>query len=112
MNVNNLTIEGNLVRDPELKQVNDSQVCNFTIAVNDHKKNGNFFDVHAWGKTAEIINQYAKKGTPVIISGTLTQQRWKDQNGESKSRIVISCDKVFLRGRKNEQPENQDVDGY
>ena len=95
-------ITGNLVRDPELRQTpNGASVCSFTVAVNrsfrdaagNQKDEVSFIDCSAWGKLAEIINQYGKKGSGVLVSGRLDQRSWEDKNtGQKRSRVEITVE--------------------
>ena len=91
-------IVGNLTRDPELRSTpNGASVCSFSVAVNrtyrdasgDQKEDVSFIDCSAWGKLGEVINQYAKKGTGVLVSGRLSQHSWEDKDGKKRSRTEI-----------------------
>ena len=77
-------IVGNLTRDPELRSTqNGASVCSFSVAVNrvyrdtsgEQKEDVSFIDCSAWGKLGEMINQYAKKGSGVLVSGRLDQRK-------------------------------------
>ena len=102
-------ITGNITRDPELRTTTGgSSVCSFTVAVNrnyrgtdgEQKEEVSFIDCSAWGKLGEMINQYAKKGTGVLVSGRLDQRSWEDKNtGQKRSRVeVVVEDFNFLTG--------------
>ena len=102
-------ITGNLTRDPELRTTpNGSSVCSFSVAVNhvfrdssgNQQEDVSFIDCSAWGKLGEMINQYAKKGTGVLVSGRLDQRSWEDKNtGQKRSRVeVVVEDFNFLTG--------------
>jgi len=125
--LNRTVIIGNLTRDPELIQTNNNQdVCKFSIANNrTYTSNGqkveetSFFDVITWAKLAEICNGSLKKGKMVAVEGRLKQQRWKDQNGNKRSKVEIVADQVqFLSPRENtgnpqqnnQQPQNNSYD--
>ena len=92
-------ITGNLTRDPELRTTpNGASVCSFSVAVNRNYKDSNgeqredvsYIDCSAWGRLGEMINQYAKKGSGVLVSGRLDQRSWEDKNGGGKrSRVEI-----------------------
>ena len=92
-------IAGNLTRDPELRTTpSGASVCSFSVAVNrvyrdtsgDQKEDVSFIDCSAWGKLGEMINQYAKRGTGVLVSGRLDQRSWEDKNtGQKRSRVEI-----------------------
>lgn len=104
-----VVLAGNLTRDPELRTTpNGASVCSFTIAVNRNYKDasGNpqeqtsFIDCTAWGKAGEMINQYLKKGQPLLVSGRLSQHSWEDKNsGQKRSRTeVVVEDFTFISG--------------
>ena len=92
-------IAGNITRDPELRSTpNGASVCSFSVAVNrvyrdsngEQKEEVSFIDCSAWGKLGEMIGQYAKKGSGVLVSGRLSQRTWEDKNGGGKrSRVEI-----------------------
>ena len=92
-------ITGNITRDPELRTTpNGASVCSFSVAVNrvyrdsngEQKEDVSFIDCSAWGKLAEMINQYAKKGSGVLVSGRLDQRSWEDKtDGKKRSRVEI-----------------------
>lgn len=101
-------ITGNITRDPELRTTpSGSQVCSFSVAVNRTFKDSSgtsqetvsFFDCSAWGRSAEIINQYAKKGTGILVSGRLEQRSWEDKNtGQKRSRVEIIVEEFSFLG--------------
>ena len=92
-------ITGNLTRDPELRNTpNGASVCSFAVAVNrvykdsngEQKEDVSYIDCSAWGRLAEMISQYAKKGTGVLVSGRLDQRSWEDKETKQKrSRVEI-----------------------
>ncbi len=92
-------ITGNLTRDPELRTTpNGASVCSFSVAVNRVFKDSNgeqkeavsYIDCSAWGKLGEMISQYAKKGSGVLVSGRLDQRSWEDKtDGKKRSRVEI-----------------------
>ena len=104
-------ITGNLTRDPELRTTpNGSSVCSFSVAVNriyrdsngEQKEDVSFIDCSAWGKLAEMISQYAKKGSGVLVSGRLDQRSWEDKNGGGKrSRVEIVVEDFNFVGNRD-----------
>ncbi len=94
-------ITGNITRDPELRSTpNGASVCSFSVAVNrtyrdangENKEEVSFIDCSAWNKLGEMIAQYAKKGSGVLVSGRLSQRSWEDKNGggkRSRTEIVV-----------------------
>ncbi len=99
--VNNITILGNITRDPELRFTpNGTAVVGFGLAVNRSirdKKSGewqeevDFFNVTAWFKLAENCAESLTKGDRVLISGRLSQDRWEDKEGQKRSVIKITA---------------------
>lgn len=92
MYLNKTQLIGNLTRDPELKALpSGQQVCTFTVATNEtFNKEGKkeerteFHNVVAWGKTAENIARYMKKGSQVYIEGKLQTRSWEDKDTGKK----------------------------
>lgn len=110
-------ISGNLTRDPELRTTpNGANVCGFSVAVNrtyrdangEQREDVSFIDCSAWGKLAEVINQYAKKGTGVLVCGRLSQRTWEDKNdGKKRSRVeIVVEDFNFLSNRSDGSSSN------
>lgn len=101
-------IIGNLTRDPEMRTTpSGAQVCGFSVAVNRSYKDSSgqqqetvsFIDCSAWGKAGEIIAQYAKKGSGIMVCGRLDQRSWEDKEGQKRSRVeVVVEDFNFLGG--------------
>lgn len=98
MSLNLVTLMGHLVRDPEVKYLGTgTAVGNFSLALNDvwKDKQGekqeyvNYIDCEAWGNTAESIAEYLKKGDPLIVLGSLRQNRWEDAETQQKRSKVI-----------------------
>ncbi|MDU3949925.1 MAG: single-stranded DNA-binding protein [Staphylococcus epidermidis] len=80
----NLTIlTGRITKDLELKQAGQTQVTNFSMAVDNpfKKDDTSFFDIVAFGKTAQLLNDYCGKGSKVLIEGNLKQDRFQDKEG-------------------------------
>ena len=105
-------ITGNLTRDPELRSTpNGASVCGFSVAVNrvykdsngEQKEDVSYIDCSAWGRLGEMISQYAKKGSAVLVSGRLDQRSWEDKNGGGKrSRVeIVAEDFNFLGGPRD-----------
>jgi single-strand DNA-binding protein len=105
MDLNHVSLIGRLTRDAEYKVLPSGQaVCNFSIAVNRRRKNGdswedeaNYFDIVLWGKQADSLNRYLVKGKQIGIDGELRQDRWQ-QDGQNRSKVVISAINVQLLG--------------
>ena len=99
MYLNKVFLYGNLTRDPELKALpGGSQVANFGIATNRSFKDKSgqrqeateFHNVVAFGRTAEVIAQYMKKGRPIYVEGRITTRSWDDkETGKKNNRTEI-----------------------
>ena len=102
-------ITGNLTRDPELRNTpSGASVCSFSVAVNrtyrgtdgENKEEVNYIDCSAWGKLGEMIAQYAKKGSGVLVSGRLSQRSYEDKSGVKRSRVeIVAEDFNFIGSR-------------
>ena len=108
--MNQLTIIGNLTRDPESKDVGEKTVCNFTVAVNRRQKDkdGNniadFFRVSAWGKTGETCQKYLTKGRKVAVVGSVSVHAYSDKEGNPKGSLeVFAQDVEFLSSGNNSE---------
>src|SRR5258706_426233 len=98
-NFNKVILAGNLTRDPELRYTpKGTAVARLGIAINrrwksetgEMKEEVTFVDVDAFGKTAETIAQYLKKGRPILIEGRLRYETWDDkQTNQKKSKLGV-----------------------
>jgi single-strand DNA-binding protein len=100
-NFNKVIIAGNLTRDPELRYTPKGQaVARLGLALNrvwksetgENREEVTFVDVDAWGRQAEVIAQYLKKGRPILIEGRLKLDQWEDKNThqkQSKLKVVL-----------------------
>jgi single-strand DNA-binding protein len=104
---NQVTLMGNLTRDPELRTTpNGQSVCSFSLALNRSYKgaDGNwteatdYIDVVAWAALGERVAQYLTKGRPALVSGRLQSRSW-EQDGQKRSKVeVVANDVTFLGG--------------
>lgn len=107
--INHVVLVGRLTRDAELKYINTgTAVSKFSIALNKRKKvndqwteEAHFFNVVVWGKVAEALDPYLKKGKQVGIDGELRQSRW-EQDGQPRSRIEIVANNIQLLGGRSD----------
>ncbi len=109
---NKVLLMGNLTRDPELRYTASNQpVAQIGLAVNRYYTSGSgekkeettFVDCEAWGRTAELINQYFTKGRPIFIEGRLKLDQWEDQQGQKRSRHKVVVESFqFVDSRSGE----------
>lgn len=102
--VNNITILGNLTRDPELRFTpNGTPVASFGIAVNRRYQNKqtnewvedvSFFNITTWFKLAENCAESLSRGDRVLVSGRLNQRSWEDKDGNKRSSVDIVANVV------------------
>ena len=100
-NFNKVILAGNLTRDPEMRYTpKGTAIARFGLAINRTWKNEagesqsevTFVDIDAFGRQAEVISQYMKKGRPVLVEGRLKFDQWEDKNThqkQSKLRVVL-----------------------
>lgn len=107
----NLTIlTGRITKDLELKQAGQTQVTNFSMAVDNpfKKDDTSFFDIVAFGKTAQLLNDYCGKGSKVLIEGNLKQDRFQDKEGNNRSVVRVIANRIeFLDNKGSNQQNNQ-----
>ena len=109
-NLNKVMLMGNLTKDPEIKYTpKGTAIANFGIAVNrnystesgEKREEVTFIDIEAWGRTAEIIGEYFKKGRPIFIEGRLKLDTWDDkQTGQKKSKLRVVADSFEFLGSR------------
>jgi single-strand DNA-binding protein len=106
MNFNKVIIIGNLCADPELRNTPSGQpVCNFRIATNriwtdkqtnEKQQKTEFHSVVAWRRLAEIVSQFLKKGSLLLVEGRLETRSWDDASGNKRYRTEIIAENIQL----------------
>lgn len=117
MNLNKVMIIGNLTRDPETRNLPSGQsISSFSVATNrrwkdtqtgEPKEASEFHNIVAWGKLADICNQYLKKGSKVYMEGRLQTRSWDDQNGNKKYRTEIVANNLIMLDRAGSVPSTK-----
>ncbi len=96
-------IYGNITKDPEIKALpSGSKVCSFSVATNRvwkdqsgaKKEAADFHNIVVFGRQAEIVGQYLKRGSGVYVEGRLQTRTWDGQDGQKKYRTEIVADKI------------------
>lgn len=105
---NKVILVGNLTRDPQLRYTPKGlAVAEIGLAVNrvstneagEKKEEVTFVDVDAFGRTAENIGQYMRKGSPILVEGRLKMDQWDDkQTGQKRSKLKVIADFVQFLG--------------
>src|SRR5258708_4222195 len=106
--LNQVTLMGNLTRDPELRQTpNGQSVTSFSLALNRSYKDASgewrevtdYIDIVCWGPLAERVAQYLSKGRRCLVQGRLQSRSW-EQEGQKRSKVeVLANDVTFLDSR-------------
>ncbi len=106
MNLNKAILVGRLTQDPESKSTSSGQtVCSFGLATNrtwtdsqtkEKKESTEFHNIVAWGRLAEIISQYLKKGNLALIEGRIQTRSWEDQSGNKRYRTEIIAENLQM----------------
>ena len=109
-NFNKVLLLGNLTRDPEVRYTpKGTAVTELGIAVNriytgengEKREEVTFVDVTVWGRTAEIVGEYLRKGRPVFIEGRLQLDSWDDkQSGQKRNKLKVVADNVQFLGAR------------
>ena len=109
-NLNKVMLMGNLTRDPEIKYTpKGTAIANFGIAVNrtytpeggERREEVTFIDLEAFGRTAEVIGEYFKKGRPIFIEGRLKLDQWDDKTtGKKMSKLRVVVDSFEFLGSR------------
>jgi single-strand DNA-binding protein len=115
---NRVLLIGRLTRDPEVKDLTNSKVAIFTIAVNRNYKDKNgewkeesyFFDIEAFGKLAEKVKAQLGKGYKILIEGELRQDRWESESGEKRSKVKIVAERITLISKPGDKPGIEKVE--
>lgn len=109
---NKVILVGNLTRDPEVRySPKGTAVAKIGLAVNrvwtseagEKKEEVTFVDVEVFGRTAENVGQYLRKGRPLLVEGRLRLNQWDDkQTGEKRSKLVVIGETVQFLGSPGE----------
>ncbi|MBP5332432.1 MAG: single-stranded DNA-binding protein [Lachnospiraceae bacterium] len=109
--MNKVIMMGRLTRDPEVRYsqgASSTAVGRFSIAVDRRFKregqpDADFFNCTTFGKQAEFVEKYLKKGTKVVISGSVQNDNYTDKDGNQRYSVQIICDEIEFAESKNAQ---------
>ena len=102
---NRAILVGNLTRDIEIRYLPSGQPvakCGIATSRKYRDQSGNqkeetmFIDITVWGRSAEIANQYLRKGSKVLIEGRLTLEQWTDQSGQKRSKHSVTVENLKM----------------
>ncbi len=111
MDLNKVTLIGNMVREPEGRRLpSGQQITKFSLATNyawqdaktkAKKEAVDFHDVIAWGKLGEIVQQYVKKGSKIYVEGRLRNRKYTTKDGQKRTAKEIVADNMIMLGHRS-----------
>ena len=120
--MNRVFLSGNLTREPETRHIpaSGSVVCNFGLAVNERWNDARtgeqresvcFVEIEAWNRQAEIVGEYLKKGSPILVEGSLKFENWVGEDGTNRNRLKVRLQRFEFvganpNGNGNPEPMN------
>lgn len=118
--LNRVFLMGNLTRDPQQRFLPSGQSVveiglatnrKFTLQNGEKREEVTFVDIEAWGKQAEVIAKYFKKGNPIFIEGRLKFDSWQTKEGEKRSKLKVVLERFeFLGGGQGRGQEGGHAD--
>lgn len=108
---NKVILLGNLTRDPETRvTANDLTICKMGLAVSrvfstrdgERREETTFVDIDAFGRQAEVITKYLRKGSPIMIEGRLRLDQWETNDGQKRNKLCVVLENFqFVGGRED-----------
>ena len=100
--LNKVILMGHMTADPELKQTTSGiSVCSFSIGVNRRyskadqgQQSVDFINIGAWRQQAEFVSRYFKKGSSIVVCGSIQTRNWTDNNGQKRYVTEVVADEV------------------
>lgn len=112
--LNQVFLVGNLTRDPEMRYIPSGQgVTSFSIATNrtynspsgEKKEETSFVRIVTWGRSAEVCNEYLRKGSQVLVEGRLQSRSWQAQDGTKRNSLEVVAQRVQFLSRVGARSE-------
>ena len=115
--MNNITIIGNLTRDPETRSTKSGKtVCSFSVAVNrtgrEPGEEAEYFTVTAWERLGENCAKFLAKGKKVAVSGPVSLKHYETKSGEKRSYMEIHAHEVEFLSFTQKTPTETDSEGF
>lgn len=117
MSINKCMLSGNIVRDAELRSSGSGMtVLSFSVAVNERRKSAdgdwgdypNYIDCKMFGKRADAVYPFLRKGTKVAIEGRVHQDRWEDRDsGQKRSKVSVNVDEIEFMSRREGRAQSE-----
>lgn len=116
--LNKVLLIGNTGNDPEVRYLNNEQgkVASFRLATTerykdrngDVKENTEWHQIVAWGKMADIVEKFVKKGSQLYVEGKITTRKWTDKDGNDRFTTEIRADGIQILGKKETTATRQE----
>ena len=118
--INNVVLAGRVTKDIELKVTpTGKSVCSFSLAVNrkfvqDGERQADFTNCQLWGKSAETLEKYGKKGMLIGVEGRLQTRNYINQQGQTVyvTEVVAESFTFLEKKQSNDQPQFNDFETY
>ena len=113
--INHVTLLGRVGADPELRSTKSgTAVVQLRLATDRYSKNGptetDWHSVVVWGKTAEAVDRYVRKGDRVHVTGRLQQHSWQTDTGDRRSRSEVHANEVIFLDSRNDRDGRDDCE--
>lgn len=117
---NKVILMGNLTRDPELRVTpNGNSICKLGLATSrvystrdgERREETTFVDIDAFGKQAEVISKYMRKGRPIMIEGRLKLDQW-ESDGQKRSKLGVILENFQFLGGRDDNDSSGGGDDY
>lgn len=119
---NKVILLGNLTRDPETRvTANGLTICKLGLATSrvymsregERKEETTFVDIDAFGKQAEVLTKYLRKGRPLMVEGRLKLDQWETNEGQKRSKLGVILENFqFLGGGRDDDASGGNSSGY
>lgn len=118
---NKVILLGNLTRDPETRvTANGNTICKLGLAVSrvystregERKEETTFVDIDAFGKQAEVITKYMRKGRPIMVEGRLKLDQWETNEGQKRSKLGVVLENFQFVGGRDDNAGGGSSGGY
>jgi len=118
---NKIVLVGNLTRDIDMRfsqgglAIAKSAIATsrkFKSNIGEQKEEVCFVDITFFGRSAEVANQYLRKGSKILVEGRLVFEQWTDQNGQKKSKHGVTVDVMQMLDSKADKSVSQPVTGH
>lgn len=115
--INKVILSGNLVRDPDTRILeNGTHLAKMSIANNQRyrDKSGEwqektcYVNVIAWRRTAELVSEFCRKGSPVLVEGELVFNSWEDRDGNKRNQLEVNARRIQFLERKGQDSSYRD----